>query len=129
MSGGTGDCHAPFHGSPGVRFPRATRPWGGTRTSRCRNRGTARIRSASSPWATDTSKSGQCPPHRHIRCFLGEYYRDPKAHAFAMELLRVLQAKGVLGPDDVQRLTAGADQHRKELAHEFFRIDDIDSEL
>jgi hypothetical protein len=26
-SGVTGDCHAPFHGSPGVRFPRATRPW------------------------------------------------------------------------------------------------------
>ena len=25
-SGVTGDCHAPFCGSPGVRFPRATRP-------------------------------------------------------------------------------------------------------
>ena len=25
-SGVTGDCHAPFRGSPGVRFPRATRP-------------------------------------------------------------------------------------------------------
>lgn len=24
----TGDCHAPFRGGPGVRFPRATRPWG-----------------------------------------------------------------------------------------------------
>jgi len=23
----TGDCHAPFRGSPGVRSPRATRPW------------------------------------------------------------------------------------------------------
>jgi len=26
-SGMTGDCHVPFCGSPGVRFPRATRPW------------------------------------------------------------------------------------------------------
>jgi hypothetical protein len=52
-----------------------------------------------------------------------------KAHAFIMELLRVLQAKGVLDPDDVQQLTAAAEQHRKELAHEFFRMDDIDTEL
>ena len=52
-----------------------------------------------------------------------------KAHAFVTELLRVLEAKGVLDPDDVQQLNAAAEQNRKELAREFFRMDDIDSEL
>jgi hypothetical protein len=52
-----------------------------------------------------------------------------KAHAFVTELLRVLEAKVVLNPGDVQQLNAAAEQHRKELAFEFFRMDDIVTEL
>ncbi len=52
-----------------------------------------------------------------------------KTSAVVTELLRVLQAKGVLDADEVDQLTATAMQQAQDLALEFYRMDDIDTGL
>jgi hypothetical protein len=47
-----------------------------------------------------------------------------KTSALVTELLRVLEAKGVLDTDEVRQLTAAAKQQPQELALEFSRMDD-----
>jgi hypothetical protein len=52
-----------------------------------------------------------------------------KTSALVTELLRALEAKGVLNADEVRQLTAAAKQQAQELALEFSRMDDIDTGL
>jgi hypothetical protein len=52
-----------------------------------------------------------------------------KTSALVTELLRVLEAKGALDADEVRQLTAAAERQVQGLAQEFFRMDDIDTEV
>jgi hypothetical protein len=51
-----------------------------------------------------------------------------KTSALVTELLRMLEAKGVLDADELRQLTAAAEQQVEGLAREFLRMDDIDTD-
>jgi len=54
--GVTGDCHAPFCGSPGVRFPRAIRRWYRMMSHQQKNGGLSRRRDT----GTHTNNAADC---------------------------------------------------------------------